>query len=295
MLETDNMQDDKKTITIAALHQVLKPIAKLAMSLGINYQMLSDTLKSVLVEVAEQEFKLDDRDQTDSRISLISGVHRKDVHRLRGLSQPEIYQAASVNFSSHLVAMWINNNQYIDLEGNPKPLAKLTSVGGASSFESLVASVSKDIRSRSVLDEWLRIGAVYLDENDYVCLNKDSFIAKDGFEEKLFFFQHNIHDHIAATTHNVLNEQPPMLERCVYYDGLTTDNIAELNQMAEDMGMASIKKLNKKAMELIEENENKDDADERFTFGIYFFKAKETLKKNTHRFYRRKSTRIDSD
>jgi len=279
MLESETMQDDKKTITLAALHQVLKPVAKLAMSLGINYQMLSDTLKSVLVEVAEQDFKLDGRGQTDSRISLISGVHRKDVHRLRGLSQPEIYQAASVNFSSHLVAMWISNNQYTDSEGNPKPLAKLTSIGGNSSFEALVASVSKDIRSRSVLDEWLRIGAVYLDENDYVCLNKDSFIAKDGFEEKLFFFQHNIHDHIAATAHNVLNEQPPMLERCVYYEGLTTKNIDELNRIAENMGMDAIKQLNKKALLLKEENEQASNADERFTFGIYFYRAKEILKK----------------
>jgi hypothetical protein len=295
MLEIENMQDEKKNMTLAALYQLLKPVAKLAMSMGINYQMLSDTLKQVLVEVAENDFKLDGREQTDSRISLISGVHRKDVHRLRNADVPELQQAASVNFSSLLVAMWINNSQFSDKNGKPKSLAKLSSEGGDCSFESLVASVSKDIRSRSVLDEWLRIGVVYLDKNDNVCLNHESFIATNGFEEKLFFFQHNIHDHIAAATNNVLNENPPMLERCVFYEGLTEEDINELNTMAESMGMEAIKRINKTALELKKQNEGNFNANQRFTFGIYFYKAKELLEKNAHRFYRRKSTRIDSD
>lgn len=260
---------------LTALQRVLKPLIKLALAQGVNYPMLLETLKTVFVQVAEEDFKLKDREQTDSRISLLTGLHRKDVHRLRDQPQSSQDHSTIATLGSQLVGLWISNPSFTDINGNPKPLPRLASVGGDSSFERLVASVSKDIRSRPVLDEWLRVGVVHIDDDDCVCLNTDAFIPNAGFEEKLYFFQQNIHDHAAATAHNLMNINPPMLERCVYYDDMTATAITELRALAEEQGMVALKAVNKRAIELQSESKDSNEADQRFTYALYFYHAQE--------------------
>lgn len=264
-----------------AMYRILKPLIRLALAKGVNFSMLQETLKSVFVQVAEEEFKLDNRGQTDSRISLLTGLHRKDVHRLRNQPETLIAQSGNASLGSQLVGLWVSHEDFIDEDGKSKPLPRLASMGKKISFEHLVARVSKDIRARPVLDEWLRVGVVSVDDNDYICLNTDAFVPNVGFDEKLYFFQQNIHDHIAATAHNLMNQTPPMLERCVYYDGLTPAAIIELKALAEEQGMVALKAVNKRALELQAEHKDLTTADQRFTFALYFYHAKEDLLSKT--------------
>lgn len=264
-----------KQRVLTAMQRVLKPLVRLALAQGVNYQMLLETLKIVFVQVAEEDFKLAKREQTDSRISLLTGLHRKDVHRLRDQPDNSQNQHSLVTLGSQLVGLWVSNADFIDSTGNPKPLPRLASVGGELSFDRLVASVSKDIRARPVLDEWLRVGVVHINDDDCVCLNTAAFVPSEDFDSKLFFFQQNIHDHIAATTHNLMNITPPMLERCVYYDGLTVEAINELKLMSESQGMVALKAVNARAIELQAMALTSSAANQRFTFALYFYHAKE--------------------
>ena len=70
---------------VAALRRLLRPLVHLMVARGITYPQLSDLLKGLFVEVADGDFRLDGKAPTDSRVSLVSGVHRKDVSRLRPL------------------------------------------------------------------------------------------------------------------------------------------------------------------------------------------------------------------
>ena len=95
-----------------------------------------------------------------------------------------------------------------------------------------------------------------------------------GFEEKAYYFGRNLHDHIAAAAHNLSGEGPPLLERSVYYAGLTPEAVAELAALSEKAGMDALQSVNRRALELQGEGEGRDDADRRMNFGIYFFRAK---------------------
>ena len=265
---------------VKALRHVLRPLVKLMLSRGVTYPFLTELLKQVFVEVAERHFKLDSKPLTDSRASHITGVHRKDVRRLRhGLPGAEP-DNATASLGAQIVATWNGLPNYTDAAGQPKPLARNISDGEGVSFEALVAGISKDIRSRAVLDEWLRLGVAYLDANNRVCLNAGAFVPEKGLEEKAFFFGHNLHDHVAAATHNVLGGKPPFLERSVYYSGLREPVVASLARRAEADGMALLRALNREAME----SEKSDidsassplaatpgQASQRMTFGIYFY------------------------
>lgn len=258
----------------AALRKLLRPLVRLLLARGITYSALIELLKSTYVDVASEEFRLEGRPQTDSRISLLTGVHRKDVRRLRGEPPtPEVRSYAS-SLGGQLVARWTGVADYLDEHGRPRPLPRLISEGGAQSFEALVQSVSKDIRSRAVLDEWLRMGVARLDDQGRVELNADAFIPQRDFDEKAYYFGQNLHDHMAAGAHNLLGGDPPFLERCVYYDGLSTASIDELARLSSELGMEALRTVNRRALELQQQNRQSDVPGFRMNFGIYYYSGR---------------------
>jgi uncharacterized protein DUF6502 len=259
---------------VAALRHLLHPLVRLLVARGFTYPMLADLLKQIYVDTADRDFRLDGEPPTDSRVSLISGVHRKDVRRLRGSAAPDEEAVPNtVALGAQLASAWTTQRDYLDSRGRPRRLARLASQGGKHSFEALVASVSSDIRARSVLDEWLRLGVVELDKEDKVVLRTAAFVPARGFDEKAFYFGHNLHDHLAAAAHNLLREGPPFLERSVHYDAFGPESEAELAALAEKAGTTALQAVNRKAIACESRDRNTLAPRRRFTFGIYFFSA----------------------
>lgn len=256
---------------VAALRRILRPLIRFLLSYGIRYQTFCDLAKATYIQVAEDEFKLDSKAQTDSRISLLSGVHRRDVKRLRSESLAESSLPLQASMSAQVLAIWSGRAEYLDAEGLPLPLPRLISKGGERSFEALVRSISKDFRARVVLDEWLRQGIATLDEQDNVHLAADTFASPQGLEEKAFYFGQNIHDHLAATVHNLSGDMRPFLERCVYYNDLTAESIKEYERVARTAGMRALHTVNRHAIELQKRDAGKPDAVYRTNFGLYNF------------------------
>ena len=259
-------------VLVKALRKVLRPLVRLMVSHGITLPYLIEMLKSLLVEVVDKDFRIGAKPATDSRISLLSGVHRKDVNRLRREeSALQEKMPAAVSLGAQLVAQWLGNALYADDEGKPRHLPRYVSEGGAVSFEALVSSINSDIRSRVVLDEWLRLGVVQLDDDRMVRLNTQAFIPAKGFDEKAFYFGHNLHDHAAAATNNILGNAPPFLDRSVHYMNLDKATIDRLAAQSEELGMQALLAVNKTAIEAEPVLEGQTPSPHRMTFGIYFY------------------------
>jgi len=264
---------------LIAIRKIFKPLVRMSISFGIPISALIELLKEVFVEVAESEYKIDEKRPTDSRVTLLTGVHRKDVRRLRNQQLPEDSVPDVISLGALVVAKWVSDPDYIDSNGQPLALMRNVSSGsdgtsGAPSFESLIESVSrKDIRSRVVLDEWLRLGVVEINTSNQVNLCSDAFVPQSGLDEKAYFLGKNIHDHLAVIVHN-LAEENAMLERCVYYDGLSTQAVDELHIQATTETMKALKNINQLALRLQSENQSSINKSYRFNFGAYFYGAK---------------------
>ncbi len=273
-IQPENTYSDaaaSSVVLVSAVRNLLRPLVKVLLARSISYPFLSNLLKTVYVEVAAEEFKLQGKPQTDSRISVLSGVHRKDVKRIRSETQEEQVAPPAVSLFSRLVKLWTTDPKRLDETGRHRPLPRLKSEGGAESFEALVSSVSKDVRSRVILDEWLRTGVAYLDSDGRVCLNTDAFLSGGGFDEKAYYFGQNLHDHLSAAAHNMLNEQPPFLERAIQYGKLTEKSVAELSELAQRMGLHALDVVGKRASELETQDKDNPDAQQRISFGVYYF------------------------
>jgi Family of unknown function (DUF6502) len=263
---------------VRALRKMLRPLVRLLLARGVTYTYLSELLKGLFVEVADQDFRIGNKPPTDSRISLMTAVHRKDVSRLRkAMDQNDALVPSVVPLGAQLVATWLGTPRYLDEAGQPKPLPRFVSEGGDISFEALVSSVNSDIRSRVVLDEWLRQGLAHFDDQQRVCLNTQAFVPTEGFDEKAFYFGHNLHDHVAAAAHNLLGGQPPWMERSVHYDGLSPQAITQLTAQAQDLGMQALLAVNKSARAAVQTPPAALDDAQRMTFGVYFYSEKAPL------------------
>lgn len=283
----DNVNSDfsqhRQALLLVTLRKVLKPFVRLLLAHGITYTQLLEELKRSFVQVADEEFVIDGKRQTDSRITLLTGVHRKDVHRIREENTPDITPKAS--FNAQIIGQWIGNSRFLDDEGQPKALSRLNTLEDEESFETLVASVSKDFRARPVYDEWLKQGIIRQLEDGKVTLNTEAFIPKQDLEQQLFYLGMNIHDHLAATVHNVTVEQPKMLERCVYYEDYTVEQIDKIHQLVKQNGMKFLKSINQTSLNMKNDPvESPIDAPKyRMNTGIYFYY--EPLNKNEENEY----------
>jgi hypothetical protein len=256
---------------ISAVRRLLRPLVRLLIAKGVGLAALTELLKEAYVDVALNEFPVDGKKQTDSRVSLLTGVHRKDVKRLRERPTEKMAAPRSIGLGAQIVSRWLGSKTTTDKKGQPLPLPRKADSSGVPSFDSLVSGISKDMRPRALLDEWLRLGVAHIDDHGRVVLNKFAFVPEKGFEEKAFYFGRNIHDHLAATAHNLLEEGNPKLERSVHYTGLSDESAAVLAQAAERTGMKALLEMNRLALELSDKDKGRATSTRRINFGLYFF------------------------
>ncbi len=279
MPDKDTIASTTPKVLIGAVKRLLRPLVRLLISKGMGLPALTEVLKQVYVDVALTEFPSHGKKTaTDSGVSILTGVHRKDVKRLRSLKDKGPQAPRSVSIGAQMVSRWVGDSRTTDSKGRPLPLPRQAESPGGPSFDALVAGISTDVRPRAVLDEWLRLGIAHLDTQERVVLNQLAFVPQKGLEEKAFFLGRNIHDHIAAATHNLLGEGNPQLERSVHYSALTPESAAALAEAAERAGMEALLDINRLALDLANKDKGKENATRRVNFGLYFYKGAATFK-----------------
>ncbi|MEO8305111.1 MAG: DUF6502 family protein [Betaproteobacteria bacterium] len=256
---------------VGALRRLLRPVVRLLLRNGITFPYLSELLKLIYVETAAKEFGLGTRPMTDSRITLVTGVHRKDVRRLRREAVPEEVSSSALTLGTKIVARWLGDPAYVDAGGMPRSLLRTTHRGGADSFAALVEKVSTNVRPRSVLDELLRLGVVEIDADDRVHLVTRGFVPGKEVDAKAYYFGEALHDHLAAGVDNLGGEKRAWLERNVYYDELSPAAVAQLAEKSEQLSMQVLQQINRDGMALEASDPPSPEQRMRMRLGVYFY------------------------
>lgn len=248
------------------LARLLRPLVRLMIRSGVTFPALVDLLRELYVNVAEQDCALPGKEQTDSRVSLLTGIHRKEVRRLRGAGAPVNTVPVAVSRTSRILARWLADPRYADAEGRPAALPRTGEAGP--SFDELVSSITRDLRPRAVLDEWLDRGLATLDGKDRVVLAETAYVPASGDDRQLYYLGRNLHDHIAAAVANVEGRTPAFLERAVHYDGLSRELAERMGERSRVLATEALQTANREAHQACEA----DVAGSwRWTFGIYLY------------------------
>lgn len=260
------------------LARLLRPLVRLLIRSGVTFPVMADLLRGLYVEVAARDLLVDPKAQTDSRISLLTGVHRKEIRRLRMEEADDHDTPPVVTLTSQLIARWLGAPPYADADGRPLPLPRAARTAGEASFEGLVESVTKDVRARSVLDDWIGQEIVLVDADGRIHLNSAAFIPRPGGEEQLFYFSRNLHDHIAAAAANVATAGPaPFFDRSMHYDRLRPETVAELETTAREAAQRLLTDVNRIALAKAEADDEAPGAPatplRRINLGVYVYVA----------------------
>lgn len=226
---------ERQTQLLDAVRRVMLPLVRLLMDEGIGYQQFIAQLKPVFLEQALAQVQAHGEKETDSAISLRSGIARKDVNAWRQC--PQIGKRANKrSIPAEVFARWISDPDYQSPDGLAR---KLPRTGIKPSFETLARSVNLGIHPLSVLNELIRLDLVALEEGahgeDMVVLLGTGYIPQRDYAQLLELFVDNLSAHMETATRNLRSEGPAQLEQAAYAGELTEESAARLSQLAREL------------------------------------------------------------
>jgi Family of unknown function (DUF6502) len=228
----------------AAISRLLRPLVRLLLRHGIPFGVMADVVKKVYVDVAFKEFGLPGRKQTTSRVSVITGLSRKEVARLRRLNRRNDQETRQqYNRAARVISAWVREAEFHDANGQP---ALLPVEGDHTSFGALVRRYSGDMPVRAILDELLRVRAVERLEDGRIRLLARSYVPAAGEVEKLGILGTDVADLIATIDWNLRHPSAESyFQRKVQYDNLPSEVMLELHTLAREGAQAFIEQLDR--------------------------------------------------
>ena len=232
---------------LAQVLAMLQPLVVWLLRSGVGYTELTAALKPVFLEAARAELARIGGKQTDSAVSLLSGVHRKDVRAFGQTARAVDVRAqlgkptpASQVMTRWLASDWPDSLPFSGLER---------------SFEALARAVSKDMHPRALLLELVRLGVV-LEEEGQVRLCRQAFVPNPSLEESRRLLAGSVADHIEAGVHNLsASDGKTYLEQSVFADGLSPASVQQLEQLANSLWRDVLAAMVQAAVPLCEQDE----------------------------------------
>ena len=242
-------------VLAAAVRQLMQPLVRILLRNGYAYGSLAELLRQVYVEVAFHEVPPEEKKQTVSRVSALTGLNRKEVKRL--LEGGETDRASGqdrYNRAVRVISGWINDSRYLDEQGKP---AVLPIEGSNNSFSQLVKEYSGDIPVVAMLDMLVDAGSV-IKQGDGVRLIQQAYIPSGDSTEKIRILGNDAAELIATIDHNLTAaEEELWFQRKVAWDNIAPDAVPKLKKLSFRKAQALLEQLNREYAKC----EQQDDAE----------------------------------
>lgn len=223
-----------------AVATLLKPLIRALIRYGVSHGEFADIAKRVFVESAENDFTLTGRKQSISRISMLTGVNRKEVTRIRRLEALEDDETTpAYNRAVRIISGWNRDADFSSDGTLPGPLP----MEGAGSFSDLVKRYSGDIPVRAVLDELLRVGAVSIDDEGLIHLTSESaYVPAEDKDAQFNIMGNSVADLLSTLDHNFESGAgATRLQLTTAYNNLPREAVRQFQTMSHDRSVALLR------------------------------------------------------
>jgi Family of unknown function (DUF6502) len=179
------------------LRLLVRPLARFCLAHGLKIQEVMDAFKSELLRAAKEDLTKKDLKITDSRLSVVSGLRRREVVRLaKGADDLD----GSRNLIAKVIGLWRDDERFLTKKGTPRILDISPD---NNEFAKLVEKVSKELAPGTVLFELERLGAVSRSAAG-IKLETDTFVPRGDVLKGFEFISQHISDLLRAGAHNVV-------------------------------------------------------------------------------------------
>lgn len=215
------------------LISLLKPLARFFIVRSMSYQDFVSLAKRAFVEAAEDIIKEDGQKHNLSRLSVLSGVHRGDIRKIK--SDPDNRQAdESQGIIYRVLSRWENAIEYTTKAKKPRVLG---CAGENNEFRELVASVAKSYESGTVLAEMVRRGLVERSKDSVRLL--EAVEDHVGDADRIFsLISSGLETLVNGAAENALTGiEPRNLHLLTEYDNIAEDAVPEIKEWLNREGM----------------------------------------------------------
>jgi len=259
----------------SVLIRLMRPLVRLMLRNGVTFHAFAELAKVVFVEIAAAEFTIHGRKQSDSRISVITGLTRKDVKYITQAEPPDnVENFVRYNRAARVISGWIQDAKFTDKRGNPRDLPL---DGPSPTFGDLVRSYSGDAPARAVLDELERVGAIMRVADNKVSLMTRAYIPQTDDMEKIAVIGSAVGTLLETIDYNCFTgEGKPFFQRHIENRLIPEDVAAEFHMIARRKGQQLLETLD----QWLSEREVKDHRKARLLetkhvgLGMYYFEER---------------------
>jgi hypothetical protein len=271
--------NNSRSIIKSAFRQLLGAIIRLAIRNGLNFTEFSNISKSLYVDIATKEYGIKGRETNISRVSLMTGLDRKEIKRIRvmGESQLDAMDKRPDKMAT-ILTNWFTLESYTDQNGLP---TELLFDGEGLSFSRLVQEYGGgSLAPITVLREFKRSKAVEETDGGALKVLKKDFIpnyhsnASRSPEmvdpEAIAHGSSMLVDHVNTIFHNLYREdlnQPAQLDMRATSTSIKKSKVKEFYGLADSLGMRVLDEMS----EWLEENaldKNDSSAGESIRLGL---------------------------
>lgn len=214
----------------ALLHAAIaamSPYVRRMIARGMTYGLLEARVRELFVKVAERDFPPSGPEATDSRVSILTGINRKEVRRIRSLDRDAAPRSFMRNLAASLVSRWVTDPRLTD--GMGRPLALPYDAARGPSFVKLAKGTTADLGPRALLDVLVGAGAAVQREDDLVTLTKTAYVPQRKQSAALAMLADDPPELIETMLHNVLSEgEDSRLQQKLAYDNIGRDGLTRL-------------------------------------------------------------------
>ena len=260
-----------------AIFKLMQPLVRIFLRNGMPFAAFSEIAKQAYVKVAEKEFAVPGKKQTNSRISTITGLTRKEVQRIKSLDeeQDSAGLVERYNRAARVVFGWVHDPKY---SRNSTTSIDLPLDGESPSFSTLVKEYSGDMPPRAILDELIQVGVAKKLPDENIRLLERAYIPKASAMEKLQYLGSDVSGLISTMDRNIyLEEKKPFFQRKVFYDNLTIESTEVIQKILADKGQYLLEILDQH----MAENDRDINPDVKGTgkkaagIGLYYFEEEQ--------------------
>lgn len=254
--------------------RILKPLIRILLRNGIAYGTFADMARKLYVDAGFEEAERCGQKQTVSNVSILTGINRKEVKRLKeSLAMNTDSSLKKFNRIVRVIAGWQHDEEFLDKDHEPRDL-KLE--GDTGSFTSLVRRYSGDMPVVAMLNALIDSGNIEVIDNGNIQLINANYLPEADPDKKLDILGIDTAEFIETIDHNIQVANPELawFQRKASNTQVRVSALPKIKQ-----------RINKKAQQLLEDfdadfsaNEATEQEDNcSVSIGIYYFQDKAGL------------------
>jgi len=267
------MSESVKTGLLAAYIKLLRPLVRILLRHGVTYGEFSEVVKTSFVTIAAQEFRVPGKKMSKARIAIVTGLTRKEVHRLSEIDQKERFALkTNLNRITRVLSGWHTDPDYTGPYGMPLEVRYDSDIPKDVTFVRLVQQYSGDMTPRAMLDELLRVGSVVETDHNWFKVLRREYLPEALAPDSLERLGRGVHDYVQTLEENMQSnaEAVSRFERFVAPElGLRPQDLPKFDAFIREKGQALLEEIDNWLSK--QKSPNKAKGDEAIQTGVGIF------------------------